>query len=86
MLPTKKKTLIGNEHDQSESSIYRIEKINRITDKNKYLTTSVKINGTEFIIDTESSISRMPADDNILKKTEILKVKHRFQDVNKNEK
>ena len=71
-------TMIGNESDQSESSIYRIEKINRITHKNKYLTTSVKINGTgkEFIIDTGSPISIMPADDNILKKTETQKMKH----------
>ena len=45
---------IGEESDESESSIYRIERINRIVYKNKYLTTTVKINGTEkeFIIDT----------------------------------
>ena len=27
----------------------------------------------------------MPADENILKKTEMQKIKHRYQDVNKNE-
>ena len=45
---------IGEESDESESSIYRIERVNRIIDRNKYLTTTVKINGTEkeFIIDT----------------------------------
>ena len=54
---------IGEESDESESSIYRIERIGRIVDKNKYLTTTVKINGTEkeFIIDTGSPISIMPA-------------------------
>ena len=80
-------TMIGNESDQSESSIYRIEKINRITDNNSYLTASVKINGIEkeFIIDTGSPISIMPIGSDILKKTEIQKVKHRYQDVNKNE-
>ena len=35
----------GEESDESESSIYRIERINGIVDKNKYLTTTVKING-----------------------------------------
>ena len=56
-------------------------------DKNKYLTTTVKINGTEkeFIIDTGSPISIMPADKTMMKDTEIQKVRHRLQDVNKNE-
>ena len=78
---------IGEESDESESSIYRIERINRIVDKNKYLTTTVKINGTEkeFIIDTGSPLSIMPADNTIMKDTENQKVKHRYQDVNKNE-
>ena len=39
----------------------------------------------EFIVDTGSPISIMPADENILKKTEMQKIKHRYQDVNKNE-
>ena len=45
------------------------------------------MNGIEkaFIVDTGSPISIMPEDENILKKTEIQKVKHRNQDVNKNE-
>ena len=78
---------IDEESDESESSIFRIERINRIVDKNKYLTTTVKINGTEkeFIIDTGSPISIMPADKTIVKDTEIQKVRHRYQDVNKNE-
>ena len=78
---------IGEESDESESSIYRIERINRIVDKNKYLTTTVKINGTEkeFMIDTGSPISIRPADKTILKDTEIQKVRHRYQGVNKNE-
>ena len=56
-------------------------------DKSKYSTTTVKINGTEkeFIIDTGSPISIRPADNTIMKDTEIQKVKHRHQDVNKNE-
>ena len=55
-------------------------------DKNKYLTT-VKINGTEkeFIIDTGSPISIMPVNKQIMKETAIQKIKHRYQDVNKNE-
>ena len=78
---------IGGESDESETSIHRIEKINRITDKNKYLTAVVKINGIEkeFIVDTGSPISIMPEDEKIKKQTEIQKVKQRYQDVNKNE-
>ena len=79
--------VIGGESDESETSINRIERINRITDRNKYLTTTVKVNGIEkeFIVDTGSLISKMPADENIMKQTEIQKVKHRYQDKNKNE-
>ena len=39
----------------------------------------------EFIIDTGSPISIMPADNKIMKDTEIQKVKRRYQDGNKNE-
>ena len=69
---------IGEESDESESSIHRIERINRIVDKNKYLTTTVKINETEkeFIIDTGSPMSIMPAENTKMKDTEIQKVKH----------
>ena len=79
--------IIGGESDESETSINGIERINRITDRNKYLTTTVKVNGIEkeFIVDTGSPISIMPADENIMKQTEIQKIKHRYQDVNKNE-
>ena len=47
----------------------------------------MKINGTEkeFVIDTGSPISIMPADNTIMKESEIQKVRHRYQDVNKNE-
>ena len=78
---------IGGESDESETSIQRIERINRITDKNKYLTVVVKINGIEkeFIVDTGSPISIMPVDEKIMKHTEKQKVKQRYQDVNKNE-
>ena len=67
--------------------MYRIGGVNRIIDRNKYLTTTVKINGTEkeFIIDTGSPISIMPVDNKIMKESEIQKVRHRYQDVNKNE-
>ena len=46
--------IIGGESDESETSIHRIEKINRITDRNKCLTAVVKVNGIEkeFIVDT----------------------------------
>ena len=79
--------VIGGESDESETSINRIERINRIADRNKYLTTTVKVDGIEekFIVDTGSPISIMPADENIMKQTEIQKIKHRYQDVNKNE-
>ena len=43
---------------------YKLLNFNSILDKNNYLTTTVKINGTEkeFIIDTGSPLSKMPAD------------------------
>ena len=55
-------------------------------DKNKYLKND-SFNGTqkEFIIDTGSLISIMPADKTMMKDTEIQKERHRYQDVNKNE-
>ena len=79
--------VIGGESDESETSINRIERSNRITDRNKYLTTTVKVYGIEkeLIVDTGSPISIMPADENIKKQTEIQKIKHQYQDVNKNE-
>ena len=79
---------IGGETHESETSIHRIERINRITDKNKYLTTTVKVNGIEkeIIVDTASPISIMPADEKLMKRTEIQKVKHRYQDVKQNVK
>ena len=48
---------------------------------------TVKINGRkkDFIFDTGSSISIMPADENILELTGIQKVTNRYQDENKNE-
>ena len=51
---TEESAATGGESDESESSIYRIETINRIIDKNKYLTAKVKVNGIEkeFIVDT----------------------------------
>ena len=82
-----KSETIGEEPDESETSIHRIERMNRITDRNKYLTATVKVDGIEkeFIVDTGSPISIMPVDENIMKRTEIQKVKHRYQDVNKYE-
>ena len=49
---------IEGESDESETSIHRIERINRITDKNKCLTAVININGieNEFIVDTGSPI------------------------------
>ena len=84
---TETENRIGEESNESESSIYRIGRVNRIMDRNKYLTTTVKINGTEkeFIIDTGSPISIMPVDNKIMKESEIQKVRNRNQDVNKNE-
>ena len=78
---------IGEGSNKSESSIKRIGRVNRIIDSNDYLTTTVKNNGTEldFIKDTGSPISILPADNKIMKETDIQKVKHRYQDENKNE-
>ena len=78
---------IGGESEYSETRIHRLERINRMTDRNKFLTAVVKINGIEkeFIVDTGSPISIMPVDEKIMKRTEIQKVKQRYQDVNKNE-
>ena len=47
----------------------------------------MKLNRTEkeFILDDGSPISILPADDNIFKITKIEKMKHRYQDVNKNQ-
>ena len=80
---TKTENPIGEVSDESESSKYRIEKVNRIIHRHTYLTTTVKINGTEkeFIIDTGSPI----IDNKIMNESEIQKVRHRYQDVNKNE-
>ena len=78
---------IGGEFEESETCIHRIEKINRITDRNKCLRAVIEINcfEKEFIVDTGSTISIMPVDEKIMKQTEIQKVKQRYQDVNKNE-
>ena len=53
---------IGGESDKSEKSINRIEKINRITDRNNWLTALIKIKGIEkeFLVNTGSPISIMP--------------------------
>ena len=58
---------IGGESDESETSIHRIGRINRITDRNICLTAVVKINGIEkeFIVDSGSPISTMPVDEKI---------------------
>ena len=52
---------IGKKSEETELRKYRIERTNRIADKNKNLTTTVKINRTEkkFVIDTGSPISQM---------------------------
>ena len=84
---TEESETIGEESDESETSIHRIERIKRITDRNKYLTATVKVNGLEkeFLVDTGSPISIMPVDENITKRTKIQKVKYRYRDGNKNE-
>ena len=49
----KEATAIGDESDESISTIYKIRTINRMTDRNKYLTAEVKVNGNEKeLIDT----------------------------------
>ena len=73
-------TAIGKANDESESSIFRIERINRIFDKRNYLTTTVKINRTEKKLITDQDSPTLPAIKptgiRIEKKTEIRKLKH----------
>ena len=78
--------LIGDKADESESSISRTERINRIVDKNKNLTTTVKTSGKEkeCIKDIGSSNSIRPTDNELTKELKIQRVKHRYQVVNKN--
>ena len=70
----------------SDESIYHIEEIKNIVEKQKQYTAKIKINGTpkEFIIDTGSPVTIMPLDEQIMKKTAIQKITNRYQDVNKN--
>ena len=76
-------TAFDEESEETESSIYRIEKINRIVDTNKDLTMLVKLNGIdkEYIMDSCPRISIVPTD--IFLETKIQIVKRRCQAVNK---
>ena len=80
-----------NEPDESTSesdeSIHHMKEIRKINEMNKHFTAVVQVNGVkkEFLIDTGSPISLMPADERIMKSTEIQKITNRYQDVNKNE-
>ena len=71
---------------ESDESIYHIEEIKNIVEQQKHYTAKIKVNGTpkEFIIDTESPVTIMPLDEQIMK-TEIQKRTNRYQDVNKND-
>ena len=61
----KRKVRIVTE-DESEASIHRIKRINRISDRNKYLTTIVKVNGIEKkIVDTGSPTLILHVDEHI---------------------
>ena len=64
---------IGGESDESESSTYRIEKKNRITDRNKYQTAQVKVNGIEkeFTVGTGSLTSIIPADEDYKRRSKF---------------
>ena len=70
---------------ESEKSIHHIKEIKTIEEKNKHYTATIKINGVrkDFIIDTGSPITIMPPDERIMKHTEIQKITHRYQEVNK---
>ena len=72
---------------ESEERIHHIKEILKNDETNKHFTTTLKINGIpkEFIIDTGSLISLMPPDERITKSTEIQKITHRYQNVDKNE-
>ena len=72
---------------ESDESIYHIEDVKNIVEQQKHYTAKIKINRTpkEFIIDTGSSVTIMPLDQQIMKTTEIQKITNRYQDVNKNE-
>ena len=78
---------IGEENDESQSSIYRIERVNRIIDRIKYLTTTVEKKRNGKIIDNNYQITNNnnAEIEKLLKETENQKLKHRYQDVNTNE-
>ena len=84
---TEEETEPNESMSESDESIYHIEEIKNIVEKQKQYTAKIKINGTpkEFIIDTGSPVTIMPLDEQNLKKTEIQKITNRYQDVNKNE-
>ena len=71
---------------ESDESIYHIKEKKYIVEQQKHYTAKVKINGTQrkFIIDTGSTVTIMPTNERIMKKTEIQKITNRYQDVNKN--
>ena len=71
---------------ESDDSIYHIEEIKNFVEQ-KHYTAKIKKNGTpkKFIINTESPVTIMPLDEQIMKKTEIQKITNRYQDVNKSE-
>ena len=61
---------------ESNESIHHIKEIEKIEEKNKHYTATIKTNGKkeEFIIDTGSPITITPPDEEILKSTGIQKI------------
>ena len=65
---------------ESDESIHHLEEMKNIEEKQKYYTARTKINGIqkESIIDTDSPVTIMPFDEQIVKQTEIQKITRTF--------
>ena len=83
---TEKQEESETDSEDTDNSIYHIEKIKQIEEKKQSYTANVKINGKEkiFIIDTGSPVTIMPMDPEIINPKEIQQIKNKYQDVNKN--
>ena len=72
---------------ESEESINHLEEIKTIANSQKQYTAVVRIYGIkkDFVIETGTSVTKMPPDEQMMGKTETLKITNRYQEVNKNE-
>ena len=75
------------EESNTDKSKNTITKIRHITDRRYHITMTERIDATqkEFIVDTESPVTLIPADKEIFKDKKILPITGKYQDVNENE-